>query len=143
MTNPARALDCPADWMCLLNDLADIIRQTDDTCTKRRPAIELFGELLKDRGEDDGSIVLQQYWALFFDVSGKYSLAIKHRKRVIELVHELVEVAGFDEIINKEYLLDEMELLHGDYVHLNDIESAAELRRRISQLKGELDGGQK
>ena len=89
--NEADELNCLADTLSMDS------HYTPDTLSR-------FHALLQARGEDDGSILLQEHWALYYAVIGNNIFSIKHYERAIELVHRLLTIGGPVGDINEEYV---------------------------------------
>lgn len=53
-----------------------------------------FNELLATCGTDDGSITLQEHWALLHEVSGNLKMAIAHREHEVLLIQSLLLIEG-------------------------------------------------
>src|SRR4051812_34582531 len=62
---------------------------------KRLEAIlHRFHDILDESGLDDGSIMLQDHWALLHEAEGRMVEAIVHREREIELIEHLFSIGG-------------------------------------------------
>lgn len=119
-----------------LNLLSDVIRhlaRRHDLRSKfGRRCLFDFEAHLEDAGLDNGSIVLQEDWALLHDVRGNVRAAVRHRERLIELVEHLFEIGGPHPPIDHRYLLNAMRTLRRQYNSLGQTENSRELARRIA-----------
>jgi hypothetical protein len=103
--------------------------------------IARLGASLTSAGRDDGSILLQEYWALLYEARGNIARAIPHREREIELIDQLFEIGGPIESvipehsINNAYLARELRILHSHYIAQGQRRKAAALLRRIRKLE--------
>ena len=126
------------------NYLADVIKYFAATARLRgRVAAGYLRRLeasLKAEGPDDGSILLQEYWARLYDARGDVAGAIPHREREIELIELLFEIGGPVESMVAGYSVDhaflarEMRILHGHYLARGERRKAAQLLRRINRV---------
>jgi K+-sensing histidine kinase KdpD len=93
------------DELHYLNDLIEYFRQHQKLkSSEAELAMMRFEELLQQSGTDNGSIVLQEHWALLFEVKGDFRQAVKHRKREAELVIDLFSIGGPVGTVNPEFL---------------------------------------
>lgn len=97
--------------------------------------LERFHQLLTTAGTDDGSIVLQEHWAQYYEAMGDYAQAARHRERAIELVEHLLSIDGPIGSIDEAFLLREMNRLMDHYLRLRDFAKAAKLYEKIRQLQ--------
>lgn len=86
-----------------LNDLADRLQSSPKKRSYKRDLLR-FQELLTKRGEDDGSIQLQEHWTLYYSLIGNIGLQKHHLQRAIELIRMLLELGGPVADIDHEYL---------------------------------------
>ncbi len=86
-----------------LNDLADRLQSRPKKKSYKRD-LSRFQELLTKRGEDDGSIQLQEHWTLYYSLIGNIGLQKHHLQRAIELIMMLLELGGPVADIDHEYL---------------------------------------
>lgn len=80
-----------------LNRLHDRIRthRIRPSCTAEfRQHCDRFEELLRDQGRDDGSIRLQEHWALLHELCDNAAEVLWHRQREVELIRRLLEIGG-------------------------------------------------
>ena len=118
-----------------LNNLNDVIRHhiasgTIDSADAEE-ALHCFGTSLVENGLDDGSIMLQDHWALLHEARGDLPRAISHSEREIELVESLFAIDGPVGRIDFTFLRTLMQTLHRHYLACGEHEKAAELLRRI------------
>ena len=99
------------------------------SCMKR------FSELLESSGVDDGSIMLQDHWALFHEMRADIPAAIRHREREIELIERLFEIGGPVDPINYAFLARTMEKLLDCYSRKGEQTKADNLRTRIDDVR--------
>src|SRR3954467_12228878 len=66
-----------------------------------------FETLFRAKGRNDGSILLQQHWAQFFEIRGEIRRAARHREREIELIERLFAIGGPIESMNPIYSINE------------------------------------
>ena len=76
-----------------LNDLADRLQSSPMKRWYKRDLSRLQ-ELLTKRGEDDGSIVLQEHWSLYYSLIGQTEQQKRHLHRTVELITMLLEMGG-------------------------------------------------
>ena len=130
----------PADE---LNYLSDWIRYFDLHKQMEHPnkaiVLRRFEGLLRDSGIDDGSIMLQDHWALFHEVQGDAQKAILHRKREIELIQELFAIQGPVGPINSEYLRQTIKSLIEDYARVGEQENTVQIARWLKELNEKRD----
>lgn len=124
-----------------LNYWYDLIRYYERTAelssVEAKNCLRRFEQLLADAGMDDGTILIQKYWAVLHEARGNLSAAVPYREREIELIERLFEIGGPVRAvvpahsIDYEYLSREMRILLRHYEALGQAERAAELRRRM------------
>jgi tetratricopeptide (TPR) repeat protein len=118
-----------------LNHLNDVIRYHIANATIDRAdaqeALHRFGTALAESGLDDGSIMLQDHWALFHEARGDLPRAIAHRQREIELVESLFAFDGPVGPIDFAFLRNLQQILHRHYLALGEHEKADDLLSRI------------
>src|SRR5687768_4318827 len=127
------------------NYLADVIKFLAATARLRERAaagyLRRLEASLKAEGPDDGSILLQEYWALLYEARGDVARAIPHREREVELIERLFEIGGPVESMVAGYSIDhaflarEMRILHGHYLARGERRKAALLLRRIEAIE--------
>ena len=69
-------------------------------------AVDRFQELLNASGTDDGSIMLQEHWAVYFGAVGDRMQALRHRVREVALVERLVQIGSPDGTFDQRYLAE-------------------------------------
>jgi hypothetical protein len=124
----------PGDELNYLNDMvAYFVCEEKANSEAARPFLQRFGELLKQAGSDDGSIMLQDHWALFHEALGGIPKAIMHREREIALIEDLFAIGGPVGPVNGRFLAKTMHSLVRDYLQAGEREKANQLVRRIEQ----------
>ena len=95
----------PADELNYLNDLVLWLNANRglDRNTGRR-ALVRYRVLLDAAGLDDGSILLQEHWATYYEVTSAFTHAAAHRDRQVELVESLFRIGGPIAPIDHAYL---------------------------------------
>lgn len=102
-----------------LNYLNDAISYWWHHSSKPNSAIRFrnrFATLLAARETDDGSIALQEHWALLREVDGDIPKAIFHRAREIALLERALRLGGPIDEIDHSYLAEKymrLSILHG------------------------------
>lgn len=121
-----------------LNYLSDMIRyfvcKENSDSKEAATFLQRFGELLKRSGSDDGSIILQDHWALYQETLGDIPNAIRCREREIELIERLFAIGGPVDPINRAFLIQTMQSLARDYLQQGELERANQLLHRIEEL---------
>ena len=124
----------PGDELNHLNDvLRYLLSNGQSRSAEAAPTLRRFGELLAERGLDDGSIVLQEHWALLYEVLEDYPRAIRHRTRQAEIVERLFEIGGPVPPIDHAYLAEVPRSLARDYQRVGDEHEAKRLLGRAEQ----------
>lgn len=81
-----------------LNYLADQIRghtlPSGEFDPNASPFVERFATLLNASGSDDGSIMLQDHWALLCEVRHDFRRAVQHREAELLYLDELFGIDG-------------------------------------------------
>jgi hypothetical protein len=93
-----------------------------------------FEELLNQRGRDDGSIMLQEYWALWFEYRGAFQDAVWHRRRQIELIEQLFALGGPIDPVNHEYLDGALRRLAHNLAQIGEQAAAAAMSARAETV---------
>jgi tetratricopeptide (TPR) repeat protein len=120
------------------NDLSDSIALAIDDAVQPlvlARLLERFHQLLTAAGTDDGSILLQEHWAQYYEAMGDFAQAARHREREIELVEELLSIGGPVGSVDEAFLLTEMNRLMDHYLRLRDFAKAAKLHEKVNQLR--------
>ena len=122
-----------------LNHLSDMIHfYIQGGHTPPMPAESLlrrFHDLLTRVGLDNGSIVLQDHWALLHEVEGRKAQAIAHREREIELIERLFAIGGPVGDINDQFLTEVLNALHQDCLDVGNMDKANDVLQRIGVIK--------
>jgi hypothetical protein len=120
-----------------LNYLSDLVRclarETDDDINERSLTLARFEELLGESGVDDGSIILQDHWALFYEAQGDLGNAAQARAREIELIDNLFSIGGPVGPITSEYLRAAIKSLIACFSQLGELQKASQLTRRLQE----------
>ena len=109
--------------------------------------VRRFEELLRARGRDNGSILLQQHWAQLYEILGDLRRAARHREREVDLVERLFAIDGPVESMNPVYSINaaflarEMWVLHGHYEALGEPGKAKRLSASIERMAAASAGG--
>ena len=85
-----------------LNDLSDLLHSEEASVASSEDIATMlrrFKELLDELGTDDGSILLQDHWALWHEKSGSLDQAVAHRLREIELLCRLFEISPLNKLV--------------------------------------------
>lgn len=134
-TKPRRFLG-PRDELNYLNDVLVYYASLSQVGTaKARKHLRRFAVLLNERGLDDGSIMLQDHWALYHELAGNYPQAIRHRKREIALIRRLFEIGGPIADVNEVFLSAKMDRLAEDYEQTGQLDLARATRRELEGLR--------
>jgi hypothetical protein len=119
------------------NHLSDMVQYfaSRDQCQSEEaaPYLRRFQELLDECGPDDGSIMLQDHWALLHEVRSELPKAIMHREREIELTEQLLAIGGPVGPINEAFLAEKLCALARDYSQTGEFNKANELLRRANR----------
>ena len=129
------------------NQLADLVAYSEAT-GKARPGeraktLRRFRKLLEKAGVDDGSIVLQEHWAVLHEAEGDHVAAARHREREARLVRRLFAIGGPVGSVDHHYLAAVLSRLCDDYEQAGDPERAGLARRRLAYARRQardLDG---
>jgi hypothetical protein len=79
---------------CCVDDVLQLMRDNALSSAKGRKTMSRFRQLLDTRGNDDGSILLPQYWALYFRSINDERKALTFLIREIQLIERLFEIEG-------------------------------------------------
>lgn len=120
-----------------LNYLNDVLRQQPTPVTRpsMRSALARFHTLLKARGRDDGSIMLQDHWSVYYERTGDYASAARCRTREIVLIDKLFAIDGPIEDVDENYLLEKLRALASDLEEIGSREALERVRIRIQELE--------
>jgi hypothetical protein len=125
-----------ADELNYLSDKIQSHSKTEHECPAEMGLVLCcFHEILARVGLDDGSIILQDHWALLHEVEGRTKQAIEHREREIERIEHLFSIGGPVGPINQQFLIQTLHTLHQNYVRVGDFEKADAILRRIESLR--------
>jgi hypothetical protein len=91
-----------------LNDKINYWWKERGNRSKAMHYIDRFSELLSHCGKDDGSIMLQDHWALLHEIRNEIVEAISHREKEIALVKRLFSIGGPVGIIDYKWLSDKL-----------------------------------
>ncbi len=117
-----------------LNDVVCAHLESGDSCPKA--TIDRFEELLNRRGRDDGSIMLQDHWAVLLEYQGDFRKAIWHRRREAQLIELAFSLGGPIGPIDHEYLAKVLRLLASDLDRVGEQSEAAEVAKRADEIAG-------
>ena len=93
-----------------------------------------FEELLKTVGDDNGSIVLQEQWALLYTVRGNLKSAIKHQEKAAEY---LGRAKALGPPFESSWLIDCLTELARLYKDVGDTHKSEDaLQRAAAERKG-------
>jgi hypothetical protein len=124
-----------ADELNYLNDMISFLSQNRmESASNLESLVHRFHELLARAGSDDGSIVLQDHWALLHEVKGRMAQAIPHRECEVERIERLFSIGGPIGPVNLEFLIECMRSLYRDYLATGNTEKAISIRDRILAL---------
>jgi hypothetical protein len=127
-----------------LNYLSDVIKyfslEEGVGSEEAQEALGRFEKLLKESGVDNGSIILQDHWALLYEVRADLRAAVTHRKREIELIDELMAIGGPVDPINHEFLRSTIRRLCDDYALMGEQENVSRLLSRLRAMGGGVKG---
>jgi hypothetical protein len=119
-----------------LNYLSDMIRFALQAGGKWLSQLDnylaRYREVLMRCGTDDGSIILQDHWALLCEVEGNSKQAIEHRVREVELIDRLFSIGGPVGPISHEFLRSVLRSLLQDYLLAGDSSHAESISQRLS-----------
>lgn len=117
-----------------LNYLSDIVRYHHAMGDRNRAnrCLPRMKELLAVAGADDGSIILQDHWAVFHEASGNLSEAISCREREISLIRCLFQIGGPVPPIDHEFLRDVTGILARDYALAGETEKLKKLNDQLA-----------
>jgi hypothetical protein len=122
-----------------LNYLSDFVRyfasKGASNSAEAAPFLQRFSDLLQQSGSDDGSILLQDHWALLHEIKGDIPKAIEHREREVELIERLFAIGGPIGSVDYSFLAEVMDVLLSHYVRQEAGAEAAALRVRIGQVR--------
>jgi hypothetical protein len=128
-----------------LNYLSDMIRFYLQTGRKpTRPVESLlhrFHDILACVGLDNGSIMLQDHWALLHEAEGRVAQAIEHREREIELIERLFAIGGPVGDLNEQFLTEVLNSLHQDFLHVGNVDKANTVLQRIEVIRSKNRSG--
>jgi hypothetical protein len=79
---------------CCVDDVLQLICDKALSSAKGRKKMSRFRQLLDARGDDDGSILLPQYWAIYFRAINDERKALTFLIREIQLIERLFEIDG-------------------------------------------------
>jgi hypothetical protein len=122
------------DELNYLSDVLTYLGSIDETGTEE--AIRLLGrfaDLLNQRGLDDGSIMLQDHWALLHELRGNVAQAIVHRQREIALIERSFTLGGPVGDVNHAFLRAKMEMLAHDYCRHGEQEMADQIAQQLQK----------
>jgi hypothetical protein len=132
----------PSDERNYLRELLEYFKLRNETKSKAvSKYLQRFERLLNHAGLDDGSILLQNHWALFHEFRGDIERAIFHREREIKFVNRLLTKYGPAKSsipiysIDDSYLRRTMRLLHRHYIAVGKLKKATGLVRRLNTLE--------
>ena len=118
-----------------LHHISDVIQAGK---AKKEPLDEdlvaRFELLLQACGLDDGSIMLQEFWATLHEIKGDFEKAIFHRKRQVQLVEQLFAMGGPVGPIDDKYLASILRSLADSLMTTRRDEEAAQARNRAEEL---------
>lgn len=97
--------------------------------------LERFHNLLTAAGHDDGSILLQEHWALYFRASGDTRSAIPFLEREIELVKALIALGGPTESVGYDFLFPTLRILIDCLTAVGSVERARHYESQLSQYE--------
>jgi hypothetical protein len=122
-----------------LNYLNDVIQSVSSrgeiSSSELKILLRRFHELLVPSGLDDGSIMLQDHWAVFHEASSNFGSAIGHRVREVELIHKLFAIDGPVGPVDLSFLLDKLSSLQRLYRELGQDENSARILELIETTK--------
>ena len=122
-----------------LNYLNGVVRylaaQGDEE--KVSPCLIRMHELLRPMGTDDGSIMLQDHWAVMYEIRGDFLQAIPHREREIEYIEKLFAIDGPVPQVDYGFLIQTMDALANDCLQIGAQDKEQELRQKIQILQTE------
>ena len=122
-----------------LNYLNDVVRYlaAQGDVEKVAPCLNRMHELLRPMGTDDGSIMLQDHWAVLHEIRGDFVQAVPHRQREVELIEKLFEIDGPIAPVDFGFLIQTMDALANDYLQFGEVDKEQELRQKIQILQTE------
>lgn len=76
------------------DDVIELMRNNLISSAKGRRKVSRFKQLLDSKGDDDGSILVPRYWALYYRCINDERKALPYLIREIQLLERLFEISG-------------------------------------------------
>ena len=96
-----RKFTSPGDELYYLRDMISYLVKQRKSAARY---INRFGVILTEMGLDDGSIMLQDHWSWWLELTGDYSEAVRHRRREAKIIRKLFRLGGPVGPINQKFL---------------------------------------
>lgn len=121
-----------------LNYLNDVIRYESFVGNLKsesaKKSIKRFEILLKSRGDDNGSIILQSHWSLLHEINKDYKSAVASRSKEADLVLKCLKLGGEIGPITIQFYVQVLQSLLRNYHMLGDEQKVVELSDRIKRV---------